>query len=579
MKSAVQRKMNRRLGIVVAGFMLIFCGLATMAVYLQVLRGPWLSSVAKKRYLRSIVVRPQRGRILDANGEEMALTLDGYAVGAHPHDIKNVELVARKLAKTLALDSDALSRRLHQNKKFVWVKHQVAPDRAQAVRGLNQKGVVVKPEPIRSYPNRNLASQVVGFVGVDEQGLEGVEFYYNTYLAGRTDRSTIFIDAKGRRFGEDKPRELQPSGQCVVLTIDKKIQYFTENALEEAVTAYGAKSGIAVVMKPPTGAILAIAHYPFFNPNRVEGVSQEIRRNRALTDPFEPGSTLKIFTAAAALEARAGSANTIFFCENGKYRLGRNTIHDTHPHGWLSLQQIVKFSSNIGAVKLLEAMRPKPLYQTLRRFGFGEKTGIDLPGETTGRLRPHRLWRRIDAANIAFGQGISVSAIQLVTATAAIANGGLMMKPHVVKALTDAEGNIVKNFEPKVVRRAVSAETARTMKRILATVITEGGTGVRAALEGYAVAGKTGTAQKIGPDGRYSRKKFVSSFVGFAPLKNPQVAILVVVDEPRKRYYGGTVAAPGFRKIALKTLNYLNVAPGSGSTKAAGGISAGGAGA
>jgi cell division protein FtsI (penicillin-binding protein 3) len=270
---------------------------------------------------------------------------------------------------------------------------------------------------------------------------------------------------------------------------------------------------------------------------------------------------MKIFTAAAALESGSCSPSTIFFCENGAYRIGRNVIHDTHPRGWLSLQQIVKFSSNIGVVKVIESIGPDPLYRTLTNFGFGEKTRLDCPGETAGVLSSPKRWTRVDTGTISFGQGISVSALQLVTAASAIANGGNLMRPYIVAAVSDHNGRIVERTEPHVVRTAVTPKTAGIVKRIMKTVITEGGTGVNAALEGYSVSGKTGTAQKIDDTGKYARGKYVSSFLGFAPADEPKIVILVVVDEPQGEHYGGIVAAPAFKKIAHETLNYLNIPP------------------
>jgi cell division protein FtsI (penicillin-binding protein 3) len=312
---------------------------------------------------------------------------------------------------------------------------------------------------------------------------------------------------------------------------------------------------------------LSLAHFPFFNPNSFQDFSREKWRNRAITDPFEPGSTMKIFMAAAALEYGNSTPNTIFFCENGAYRIGENIIHDTKPHGWMSLQQIVKYSSNIGAVKVGEKIGQKALYQTLRDFGFGKRTGIDCPGETTGSLTMHDQWSKIDAGTISFGQGISVSAIQLITAASAIANDGILMKPYITRAVYDQNGRIVQSFSPYKVRRVVSKETARAVNRIMKTVIATGGTGVRAALKAYSVSGKTGTAQKIDKTGTYAKGKYMASFIGFAPSENPKVTILVIIDEPQDKHYGGIVAAPVFKKIANETLNYLNISPKSGNEK------------
>jgi cell division protein FtsI (penicillin-binding protein 3) len=406
-----------------------------------------------------------------------------------------------------------------------------------------------------------MAAQLLGFAGIDGHGLEGLEFYYDAELKGPVRRSTVLKDAFGRGFDFSKTASPRLAGHNLVLTVDVTIQYLTEKALEESIKTSGARSGMAVVMSPKSGAILALAHYPFFNPNTFSAYQREEWRNRAVTDPFEPGSTMKIFSMAAALDSGKCTPSTIFFCENGTYTIGRHTIHDTRPRGWLSLQQIVKYSSNIGAVKVSELIGPETLFTALGRFGFGQKTQIDCPGETVGSLAPFTRWSQMDNSAIAFGQGLSASAIQLITAAAAIANDGLLVQPFVVRSITDQNGRVVKIFQPQPTRRVLTPETAMTVRRVMMSVITEGGTGTEAALEGYTVCGKTGTAQKIDQQGTYAEGKYIASFIGFAPAEKPEIAILVVIDEPVNDHYGGTVAAPAFRKIAQETLNYLNVPP------------------
>jgi cell division protein FtsI (penicillin-binding protein 3) len=314
-------------------------------------------------------------------------------------------------------------------------------------------------------------------------------------------------------------------------------------------------------MSPKTGAVMAMAHYPFINANTYNKYGKDKWRNRAITDPFEPGSTFKIFSAAAAIESGVSGPHSLYYCENGSYRIGRNVVHDTHRYQWLSLEQIIQVSSNIGTVKLSESIGTKNLYDTLKNFGFGEKTGIDCPGETSGMLSPYQRWKKIDNATIAFGQGIAVSAIQLITAVSAIANDGILMKPYVVQAITDKNGAIIEKFNPHPVRRAVSSETAAAVGKMMEKVTEEGGTGTKAALAGYKVCGKTGTAQKIDETGTYAKGKYVSSFVGFVPAENPVASILVMIDEPQKAHYGGVVAAPVFQKVALQTLNFMNIPP------------------
>ena len=567
MKPIEKKHIKLRIIMVGSVFILFFTAICAKAVYLQVVRGSWLSEKAANQYEVSCRSYGKRGTIYDANLKELAISIDVTSIAAHPPKIKNARATATSLSKILKINRKSLTRKLASNKKFVWIKRKVTPKEAEAVKNLNITGVDFIPEHKRFYPNKTLAAQVLGFTNIDDHGLEGLEFYYNEYLKGSASQYTILKDALGRGFDAEKTTGLNLKGNNLVLTIDSVIQYITEKALEEGVKQFSATSGMTIVMVPKTGAILAMAHYPFFNPNAITNFSQKIWRNRIITDPFEPGSTMKIFAAASAIETGSCSPNSIFYCENGAYKLGKHVIHDTHEHGWLSLQQIIKYSSNIGAVKFSAITGPKSLYKTLRDFGFGAKTEIDCPGETVGILAPYKQWTKIDAGTISFGQGISVSALQLISATSAIANKGVLMKPYIVQAITDQNGQLIKSFGPMKVKRVLSEKTARTLALIMKTVITEGGTGFNAALEGYSVCGKTGTAQKIDDQGKYARGKYVSSFIGFLPEKMPKAVILVVIDEPKEQHYASIVAAPVFKKIARKTLNYINIRPKSNTGK------------
>ncbi len=562
-------KKNIRLRVfILAGFFTLFLTvIGAKAVYLQVIRGPWLSEKAANQYETSYSTQGKRGIIYDREYREMAVSIDATSIAAYPAAVKDTRKTAAVLSKALGIHRKEIRDTLTQKRPFVWIKRQVTPKETEAVQGLKLAGIAFRKEHRRYYPNRSLAAQVIGFSGVDCAGLEGVEYYYEPYLKGDSEEFKGFRDALGRGFAAEKGPVVEPAGKNIVLTIDKTIQYIAERAIEEAVLASSGKSGMALVMVPRTGALLAVAHYPSFNPNAFRKFGREQWRNRAVTDPFEPGSTIKIFSAAAAIEYGGSTSNTIFFCENGAYRIGSDVVHDHTPHGWLSLQQIVKYSSNIGAIKISEMLGAEPLYDTLLAFGFGRKTGIDCPGETSGTLSHYKKWSKIDTGTISFGQGVSVSAIQLITATCAIANGGMLMKPRIVQAVLDQNGKVLETRGPQVVRRVVSAKTAQTVARIMKTVIAPGGTGINAALEGYTVSGKTGTAQKSGKKGTYAKGKYVSSFVGFTPSENPAVAILVVVDEPRADYHGSKVAAPVFKKIALETLNYLNIPPSDGTDR------------
>lgn len=547
--------------IVGCGFSLVLSVVLGKAAYIQIWQGNDLTLKAEKDYKASRVSMGKRGSVFDVHYRELAVTLNTESIGAHPNQIKKRDVVARHLAKALGKNRRALTKQLDTKYPFVWVKRQASPSEVTTVKALSLDGVVFKPAHSRFYPNQSLAGQVIGFTGVDGAGLEGVEFNYDVFLRGRNDRYTVLRDARGLGFDAELSMLPDYTGQNIILTIDANIQFVAEQALKGAVDEFEAKSGMAVVMDPKTGALLAMAHYPFIDPNRFQQFKRDRWRNRIVTDAFEPGSTLKVFTAAAALESRSSSPQSIFYCENGMFRIGPNRIHDTHPHGWLTLKKIVKYSSNIGAAKVGKAMGKETFYRTLEQFGFGTKTGIDCPGETPGRLTSYRHWKPIDAANIAFGQGVAVSALQLTTAVAAIANDGVLMRPYLVQAIADQDGRLLKNMTPKRVRRVISSRTARSVRSMMAAVVEDGGTGINAAMEQYSVGGKTGTAQKVEPTGGYSRKRFIASFVGLAPVEQPKAVVLVAIDEPRQKHYGGTVAAPAFRRIMQAALGYLDASP------------------
>jgi len=548
-------------------FFIAFAAIAAKAIHLQVFRSQWLSQAASDQYEKSLTISGKRGNIYDRNQREMAVSIDVASIAAYPARIKNIEDTAEKLAEILKLDSRKIRQKLTLDKSFVWIKRKTTARESQMVKESKLSGIDFVPEFNRFYPNRTLAAQALGFTGLDGKGLEGIEFYYNQQLQGAEGKITIFEDALGNGFKSESRQLASNSGHNLILTIDGNIQYITESALIEAVNQYSASSAMAIVMQPRTGAILAIAHFPTLNPNSYRTFDRSLWRNRTITDPFEPGSTMKIFSAAAALESGNIKYNDIFYCENGAYKIGKNVVHDSSKHGWLSLQQIIKFSSNIGAIKISEKVGAKTLYQTFQNFGFGTRSGVDCPGETTGSLSHYSSWSEIDIGAISFGHGIAVSAVQLIAAVSAIANDGILMKPYIVMEITDQNDISVKSFKPQQVRRVISARTAGIVKKILKTVITKGGTGVNAALDRYSVCGKTGTARKLDEKGKYSDSKHVASFVGFTPADKPEIAVLVIIDEPQGNYYGGIVAAPVFKKIAQQTLNYLNVAPEGDTTK------------
>ena len=555
-------RLSRRILTIGIFFALMFGAIGARAFHLHVFQSPWLSKVASNQVERSVDAREKRGTIYDSKHRELAMSIDVMSIAASPRRFEDAQSAAEALSQILDTDKASLLAKLNSERRFVWIKRHVTPREGERIQLLGLDGISFIPEHSRFYPNKALAAQLLGFTGIDGHGLEGLEYNFDRHLKGSGQRFTVVRDALGRRFMPGEFNLFDTRGNDVVLTIDQTVQYIAERTLEAGVNASDAETGIAIVMVPRTGEILALDNYPYFNPNTFSDFDQTRWRNRAVTDPFEPGSTLKLFTAAAALETGIARPETLFFAENGKYRIGRNTIHDEHPRAWISLTQIIQYSSNIGAAKLAEKIGPRTLYDTLTRFGFSEKTGIECPGETAGLLLPCRRWSRMDTSAIAFGQGISVSALQLVRAVSAIANDGYLMRPHILKAILDPNGGLVQRTQPETIRQVVSSETARDLRNMMTAVVSPEGTGRRAFLKGYRVCGKTGTAQKVDESKSYSEDKFTASFVGFAPAERPEIAIVVVIDEPKKgSYHGSVVAAPVFRRIALEVLDYMNVPP------------------
>jgi len=558
-KDIHNNKLRKRLLIISIFFYLFFSIILIKACHVQIYKGKWLSSEASKQYLKNYKFPGKRGTIYDRKKNEMAVTIDSYSVFSHPNNVTNIQKTAKSISKILHLDKQEIINKLESDKKFVWIKRIIMPSQARLIKSLNIKGIYVTLEPGRVYPSRSLCSQVIGFTGIDSNGLEGIEYYYNDRLMGREVYNTLKKDAFGRSFSLPNKIAHEIHGSHIVLTIDQNIQYLTEKVLKETVIKNSAKSAIAIVMVPYTGEILAIAHYPTFNPNNYLDYDRFLWRNRAITDSFEPGSTMKIFVAASALESGKCDSNSLFYCENGSYQIGKKVFTDSKPHSWLSLKQIIKYSSNIGAIKLGEFIGSNYLYNMLTKFGFGSKTGIDCPGEIAGSLIPVQNWSIVDKGAISFGYGISVSSIQLISAACVIANNGVYMKPYLVKSILDYKGDKLFDIYPQKLRQVISVYTAKAMREIMKAVVEKGGTGELANLSDYSVCGKTGTANKLDSDGTYSTTKHFASFLGFAPADKPEIVILVVVDEPQKEVYGGKVAAPAFKKIAYGTLNYLNI--------------------
>lgn len=552
-----------RLAIAGLFFLLMFLAVAVRAFQLQILQGEKLKRLGERQHLKEWIVLPKRGTILDRAGEPLALSLEAQSVYARPRRIQEPETAARSLAQALGLNPVEVEQKIKTEKPFVWLKRQITPKEAEKIKALNLAGVGMSFEPNRYYPQGQLAGQVVGFVGRDSQGLEGVELHYDTYIRGESSNPVIERDALGRRVLAQGVEEIQvPPGADIHLTLDTSIQYLAEKQLEATATKYRAKAGIAVVVEPFSGEVLALANYPFFNPNNSSRQSSQQWRNRAVTDSFEPGSTFKTILAAAALEEDVVGKEDLFYCEFGKYSFAGKTIHDTHEYGWLPFYKIIQYSSNIGVTKVAEKLKKERYFKYIDRFGFGRLTGIDIPGEASGMVRSPDSWSAVDLATHAFGQGIAVTPIQLVMAYGAIANGGFLMRPFVVRRVVAPDGEVLVANQPHVLRRVVSEKSARLLTSILKSVVSDGGTGLMAGVEGFEVAGKTGTAQKADLDhGGYSSRKRVASFIGFVPADDPRLVMLVIVDEPEGSVYGGVVAAPAFRNIARGALRRLAIVP------------------
>jgi cell division protein FtsI (penicillin-binding protein 3) len=539
----------------------LFVVIIGRAVQLQLWQGPKLSKIAKAEMEKMIPRSHKRGVIYDRNRFELALTIEMESVFAQPREIKSIEQVSNRLGPLLALDKKRLSGLLRKPKPFVYLKRRATPEECERVRAQDEEGIAFTKEGQRFYPYKDLACHLIGFVGMDADGLEGLEKNYDSYLKSPYLFEPTVRDALGRALYLNGMESIQENeGLSLVLTLDKNIQYLTEKELKKGVIKSQARGGVAIVLNPKSGELLALANYPSYNLNAYRQAPPAFRRNQALTDTFEPGSTFKTFLLAAALEEKKFTPDDMIFCENGSYRVGSHVVHDAHPHGWLSFQDVLKVSSNIGATKIGKKVGPKTFYTFIKNFGFGKETNIDLPGEVGGVVWSYHRWGEIEASNICFGQGVSVTAIQLACALGAIANDGRLMKPYVVRQILDQKGNPVKEFSPQAVRQVLSPETARVMRRLLLRVTESGGTAPQAAIEGIQVGGKTGTAQKVSQETKhYAPGKYVSTFMGFLPVENPSLVILVMLDEPKGSHYGGVVCAPVFKGIAEQTLSIMGV--------------------
>ncbi len=535
-------------------FAAIWLTLWGRAAYVQLYLGPELKKGAEKQSLATGFELGERGRIYDRNGAILATSVESKSVYISPIKVERAAQTAQTLSQILDVPKKDIERDLASKMGFVWIKRQIGDREAKALEAAKLPGVFLTSEYRRMFPNHQSAGQVLGFVGVDGIGLEGLEKHFEERMVGRQAKYVVQRDATGRRlYLDDQGREMDIRGADVRLTLDTVIQDAAEQSLAEAVTRYNGRSGMALVVKVDSGEILALAHFPFLNPNAANLSKPAARRNRAALDMFEPGSTLKPFVFAAALEQKVIDPSKIFDCENGKWVLRGKTIRDTHPYHWLSANRILRYSSNIGTAKIGLALGAQNYYSTLRKLGFGERTDLDIPGESPGKLRPPKEWSEIDLASISFGQGIGVTALQMARAYLVLANMGA---PKPLKLVLEPESP-----PPPQAERVFSPGTAETVLSMMREVVDEDGTGKLARIPGMVVAGKTGTAQKAGAVGKGYGDGIVASFVGLFPGDKPEYLIMVFVDEPSPVDLGGVVCAPAVREIAIKTLSYYNRLP------------------
>ncbi len=562
-----------------SGLAVCFTVFSARLVHLQVTMGQEYTAKAAQKHVDKVPIYAKRGTITDLNGELLAQNEPIHTVVADGSLISDKSVLAHLLAGPLGMDEARLTEKLStqresktENKKvpsqYIVLKTKVPESVAAEIRkGLVEqklRGIRFEPDSERVYPNGQMLCHVVGYVNSDNSGVEGVERNLEEYLRGHDGYRYIERDRTGRELVPYRGQERAPrDGHHVRLTIDMAIQQIVESELDAAVKQYRPKMATCILMRPQTGEILALANRPNFDLNSIEQSSMEARRNRAITDMVEPGSTFKIVTTAAALTQKLVRSDSYVFCENGAFNWGGRVLHDHRGYGDLNIRDILVHSSNIGVAKLGIQLGEQRLYEAIRKFGFGERTGINLPGEISGIVHPPHRWSKVSITRVPMGHEVGATPLQVVTAMAAIANGGTLMMPQIVHSILDSEGNTVQSFQKAEVRRVASVEALKTVREALVEVVSKKGTAALAHVPGYAVAGKTGTAQKVGANGKYE-SKYVVSFAGFMPAESPEFVGLVMLDEaqtPHGQNYGGLVAAPIFSRIGERTARYLNLTP------------------
>ena len=543
---------------ILAGILMVWgAAISARLVYLQVFCYGEYAQRAQRQQQRTTEVAAKRGIIYERAGRELAMSMSVESVFAIPNDIPDLANTMALISRITKADPRELLAKCHAAKSFCWVARKADPEIAARIRALNLKGIFFQKESKRFYPKNDLAAQVLGYVGMDDEGLSGVERQYDDELRGTPGRMMVSVDARRKWFGSV---EKQPDpGQSVVLTIDERIQYIAERELETAMAETHSEAGTVLVMNPRTGEVLALANRPTFNPNNSTEIKPDRLKNHAVSDIYEPGSTFKLVTIAAALEEKITNPNEVFDCQNGSIVINGLRIRDHKPYGLLTVSKVLANSSDVGAIKIALRLGEDRFYKYIRAFGFGQQTGIELPGETRGMTKPVSRWSKVSIGAISMGQEIGVTPLQLGALVSTIANDGVWVAPRIVATTAEpqkAPQQVV--FHPANEHRVISPLTAAQMKQMMQGVILEG-TGPKAILDGYSSAGKTGTAQKIDPaTGAYSHTKYVASFAGFAPINNPAITVAVILDSAVGRHQGGEISAPVFRRVAQQVLEYLH---------------------
>lgn len=535
-------------------FAFLFIILSLRVAYLQVFRRKFLQNLAQNQHYKLVRLEGQRGKIFDRNKKALATNLHCYSVFADPLFINDPEETAKILSQRLSLDQEGIQKKLTKNARFVWLRRKISWEEKEKLKSLNLKGIGFIREECRFYPQGRSAAHVLGITDIDNNGLAGIELFYDQFLRGKEGWVRVLQDSASRKVIL-APEIITPQeGADIDLTIDIQLQYWVEKYLEETVKSFRAQRGSVIVMDASTGEILSLANYPSLDLNDRKSSSLKHLRNNAVADYFEPGSVFKVVTLLTAVQESAFGDEDIIFCENGEWKIPGTRLHDWKPYGDLTFKEVFMKSSNIGVAKIANALGKDMLYNYMRKFGFGEKTGIDLPAETAGSIKHVRRWSRTSEYIMPIGQEVGVNLPQLARVFCAIANGGYLVKPHIVKGINREGFYKEMSYRRK---RVLSEDVAQRVEGILVEVVQEG-TGKRARLSGVRIGGKTGTAQKYDPEiGRYSPTKYRAGFVGFIADVNPPLVIGVVIDEPRKHHFGGVVAAPLFRKIAKQAIVYL----------------------